>query len=179
MKPYLFFLVLGFCAQATEPRFSGVLISGNDVHVVLINPESGRSSGWIQSGVTFEGYTVKQYNSRGSQLLVEFKGKEHLLPLVGAPRIASVPTAILNIAGRQYEIFADAKEEKDRVLIFRGNVKGACGDVLSFACQELLVDTKHDAMRIMGTVKRPAKASRHGEESVGVEFRVGRWLRPE
>lgn len=88
-------------ARSTEPRFSGVLLSDHQVHVMLINPESGRSSGWIRVGNHFDGYTVKKYNSATSELVVEFKNNERILTLGGSPQDVSTPTAVLNIGGRK------------------------------------------------------------------------------
>lgn len=145
--------VLTLSVQSAEPTFFGVLVSGGDVHVVLINPDSGRSSGWIRIGQKFEGYTVKRYESFAEKLVVEFENQERVLPLVSGSYGSYAGRARLAVTIKDipFQIFAATRETKEGRLVFRG-VTGLSPKV-NFTCEELIVDVKDDQMMLIGNVK--------------------------
>src|SRR5687767_6354719 len=96
---------------AAEITFSGVLVSGGTVHVILIDSTSGRSSGWIQVGQTFERHTITRYEPQSERLIVSLGQEERFLPLTAGRKIA--PQAkTLKIGSKEYQIYSDTEEKK-------------------------------------------------------------------
>jgi hypothetical protein len=81
--------VSGVGSAAIEVTFSGVLVTSENVHVILIDPASGRSSGWIRVGESFGQYTVIRYDAASERLLVSFGREDRFLPLTAVSKLRS------------------------------------------------------------------------------------------
>jgi hypothetical protein len=138
-------------AWAAEVTFSGVLVTGGKVHVILIDAASGRSSGWIQAGQSFEQCTMIRYESASETLIVSSGGEERSLPLIGVGKIKS-PALKFKVRGREYQIYADSHEKDGARIVFRGRVTGM-SDGAHFSCDELTADTERESMKLVGSVR--------------------------
>jgi hypothetical protein len=140
---------------AAEITFSGVLVSGGTVHVILIDSTSGRSSGWIQVGQTFERHTITRYEPQSERLIVSLGQEERFLPLTAGRKIA--PQAkTLKIGSKEYQIYSDTEEKKGDLLVFRGNVTGISAGA-HFSCDEVQVEGER--VTLVGAVKLQQRGS--------------------
>ena len=132
-----------------EVTFSGFLVFEATVHVILIDSDSGRSSGWIQVGQTFDRYRVTRYEPQSERLIVSLDQKEHSLPLTGGSKVAAKAT-VVKIGSRDYTIYSDSREKQGNLMIFRGHVTGLSNGA-HFSCDEMKVEG--DNVVLAGSVK--------------------------
>ncbi len=136
------------CPLTAAITFSGLMIVGDSVYVILIDSTSGRSSGWIRYGDTFERHKVSRYDRREEQLIVEFDKRELVLRLTGSPKSGDHST-VVRAEGKEFHIFSDTKEQDGDRLIFRGKVTGL-SDGAYFSCDEVIVSS--DSLMLAGSL---------------------------
>jgi hypothetical protein len=137
------------CSPAADITFAGVMIVGESVHFILIDSESGRSSGWIQVGDTFERHKVSRYDRLEERLIVAVDERERPLKLIGNPNSGNRST-VVRVEDKEYQIFSDTKEQDGAKIVFRGNVTGISNGA-HFSCDEVTVSS--DRLMLVGSVK--------------------------
>lgn len=70
--------MFGFASvsPAAVPEFSGLVSVGDQTRFVLIEPDTGASSGWLVLRDTFSGYLIKDYEAESATLILEHDGTE-------------------------------------------------------------------------------------------------------
>jgi hypothetical protein len=74
-------LVLPLAACAAELEFAGYMTTSDSAKFVIMHAQSGKSSGWISIGGTFEGYVLEHFDQKGAAVLVRSKDGVLRLPL--------------------------------------------------------------------------------------------------
>jgi hypothetical protein len=94
MKPRLLLLALAAAsalhAADSVPAFNAVLNMGKEQRFVLVGLE-GKPSDWLKLGDTYEGYTIKSFDSKDSTLDLEHGGKTVKVSLVGGAGVKDTP----------------------------------------------------------------------------------------
>lgn len=92
-----FFLIVALAVSARAadqaPLFNATLTVGKEHRFVLVSQPSGKSSGFLALGDTFDGYTLKNYDAKTGVLELERDGKTSRLTLVADAAVANAPAA--------------------------------------------------------------------------------------
>src|SRR5262245_21177073 len=80
------FALSSIAAKAADepPLFIGVMTIGKEQRIVLTSKTSGRSSGWITIGGTFESYRVTDYDPKTESVGLERDKKKTRAHIVDA-----------------------------------------------------------------------------------------------
>ena len=120
-------LVLPLAACAAELEFAGYMTTSNSAKFVILHAQSGKSSGWISVGGTFEGYVLEHFDQKGAAVLVRSKDGVLRLPLKRdsvrpeEPRtdVAPAPPAELMLTLNMAGFVSDPAAVKERLREIR------------------------------------------------------------
>jgi hypothetical protein len=120
-------LVLPLAVCAAELEFAGYMTTPDSAKFVIKHAQSGKSSGWISVGGTFEGYVLEHFDQKGAAVLVRSKDGVLRLPLrrdsvqpeERRTDVAPAPTAELMLTLNMAGYVSDPEAMKERLREIR------------------------------------------------------------
>lgn len=115
LRAAIFLLTMGGlvalrAAEGRAPLFNAVLTMGKEQRFVLVSPATGKVSGWLRVGESFEGSVVRAFDAASGALELEHDGTRM--------RVFLVPDAI-TVSARDESALADADATVERVRLER------------------------------------------------------------
>lgn len=105
-------------------EFAGVFYLGSDGSFSLVNSDTGKKSGWIQMGQSFDGYTIKSYDRESKTLrLISSTGHKDL-----ALRASFIEAEKVTIKGKLRIGAGEEVEVGDAVLILGEEARFPIGE---------------------------------------------------
>ena len=111
-------LLCTLCAAADPLEFSGYLKMSGEPQFVLTETPSGKSSGWLRRGQSFQGYKISDFDPKSEVLSVSNTKEVLRLPLKQA-KVEDREASLARILAEQEARFVAPDGDKEGVFLSR------------------------------------------------------------